>query len=200
MSLLGNIIAKGVVTAARNSTIKAVGSAAANVIVAKSQSNEQKDDATVKGGKLYIKPTRSSEKYIGENAAEVAQELLGVGFNSVNLKATKKLGKHAVKKYGKICSISINGHTDFLGIKKIPASSYIIIEFYDFKENVGLEIYSKVRRVRTGIVHNIEDIECDNRVGSIAEKSAVRFCSSCGSKIANEKARFCSECGERVSE
>ena len=39
MGLLGSIISKGVATAARNSTIKAVGNAAANVIVTKTNAS-----------------------------------------------------------------------------------------------------------------------------------------------------------------
>ena len=89
MGLLSYIIAKGVQTAAAKSIIKTVGYTTLDVIDATAKKNAQKDDAVVKKGKLYIKPTRSSEKYNGASAFEVVQELLGVGFESVTLKSYK---------------------------------------------------------------------------------------------------------------
>lgn len=56
MGLLGSIIAKGVVTAAKNSTIKAVGNATANVIATKASTSVEKDDIVVKNGVMLIKP------------------------------------------------------------------------------------------------------------------------------------------------
>lgn len=134
MGLLGSIIAKGVTTAAKNSTIRAVGSAAATVIASKASSPSEKSDVVVKNGVVLIKPTRSSEDYCGESALEVAKELLGVGFESVTLKPVNTLSERAKKRYGEIDSISINGKDEFLGVKKVPASSYIVIEYLDFKK------------------------------------------------------------------
>ena len=42
MGLLGSIIAKGVATAAKNSTIKAVGDATANIIATKASTSAEK--------------------------------------------------------------------------------------------------------------------------------------------------------------
>ena len=57
MGLLSSIIAKGVVTAARNSTIKAAGDAAATLIATKASADAAKDDIVVKNGVTLIKPT-----------------------------------------------------------------------------------------------------------------------------------------------
>ena len=54
MGLLGSIIAKGVATAAKNSTIKAVGDATANVIATKASTSAEKDDIVVKNGVMLI--------------------------------------------------------------------------------------------------------------------------------------------------
>ncbi len=73
MGLLGSIIAKGVVTAAKNSTIRAVGDAAATVMAATATYSSAKSDISVKNGVVLIKPTRSSEDFCGENALEIAR-------------------------------------------------------------------------------------------------------------------------------
>ena len=194
MGFLGDLIVKGITTAARNSTIKVIGDATVDVIAAAAQKEANKDDSVVKNGKLYIKPTRSSENYINENALEIARELLGVGFENITLKPVKKLGQLSAKKYGKIHSISINGKDEFLGIKKVPASSYILIEFLDFKDNVDREVYKNVSRIKSG------KIQKDLDAAAIVENncSSRKFCSYCGEVIIKEDAKFCSACGKEI--
>lgn len=197
MGLLGNIIAKGVVTAARNSTIKAVGNATATVINAKNQT--EKEDVVVKNGTVFIKPTRSSEDYRNKNALDIAQELLGIGFESVTLKPINKLSEWSKKKYGKIESISINGKNEFLGIKKIPASSYILIEYLDFKDDVSKEVYSDIKSIKPGMVCSIAEIAAMiNKEDRNAIKTLAKFCPYCGKPISYESARFCSSCGKEL--
>ncbi|MGN1132585.1 MAG: zinc ribbon domain-containing protein [Ruminococcus sp.] len=196
MGLLGNLIVKGVATAARNSTIKAVGNAAVDVISATSQKQSQ-EDIVVKNGIVSIKPTRSSQDYLGENTLDVVQELLGVGFEKVTLKPVKKLSEHSVKKYGRIHTISINGNSEFVGIKRIPASSYILIEFLDFKNNVNPEVYKNVKRITSGTISNTDEQESPYHENYNANNSK-NFCPYCGEKVINKNSKFCSNCGQKI--
>lgn len=199
MGLLGSIIAKGVVTAARNSTIKAVGNATATVIEAKAKNQTEKEDVVVKNGTMFIKPTRSSEDYCDKNALDIAQELLGIGFESVTLKPVNKLGEWSKKRYGKINSISINGKNDFLGIKKVPASSYIVIEYLDFKMNVSQEVYTNLKRITPGVICSVSEIVAMSQQENItASDNFEKYCSYCGKAIPNEEAKFCSHCGKEI--
>ena len=193
MGLLGNIIAKGVMTAARNSTIKAVGDVAVNVIATKTSNSVEKEDVIEKNGVILIKPTRSSESYCGENALEIAKELLGIGFESVTLKPVNTLNERNRKRYGEIQSVSINGKEEFLGRKKVPASSYIIIEYYDFKKNVDLEVYKGVVKIIPGIMKRNSEQENNE-----ASSSLKKFCPYCGIKMTIAGAKFCTNCGRRI--
>lgn len=198
MGLIGNLISKGVATAATKSIIKTVGSTTVEVISATAQKQTQKDDAIEKSGKLYIKPTRSSEDYIGENAYDIVQELLGVGFESVTLKSINKLSERAIKKYGNVKSISINGNCEFLGIKRVPTSSHIVIYFLDFKEDVSDTVYTNVTRLKTGKISSSEDIEYLSHKSKPFQNMPKSFCQYCGEKILNENAKFCSACGKEI--
>ena len=200
MSLLGSIIAKGVMTAARNSTIKAVGDATATVIATKANNSTAKEDVVVKNGVVLIKPTRASDDYCGEKAIEIAKELLGAGFDSVILKPVNILSERAKKRYGKIESISINGKDQFLGIKKVPASSYIVIEYSDFKKKVDASIYSNVERITPGVMSRIENQSQSSTMERTddSKSEAKRFCPYCGSALAIEGAKFCSNCGNAM--
>lgn len=198
MGLLSGIIAKSVITAARNSTIKAAGEAAATAISAKANTASEKDDIVVKNGVVLIKPTRSSEDYCGENALEIARELLGVGFESVTLKPVKVLSERAKKRYGEIESISINGKDEFLGIKKVPSTSYIVIEYSDFKKNVDVGVYASVAKITPGVMNHNEpqvDTHAHNVLPPSEEK---RFCSYCGSALTVVGAKFCANCGKKI--
>ena len=198
MGLLGSIISKGVATAARNSTIKAVGNAAASVIVTKTNASAEKDDIFVKNGVMLIKPTRSSDDYCGENALEIAKELLGVGFESITLKPIKILSERAKKRYGEIESISINGKDEFLGIKKVPSSSYIVIKYSDFKNTVDAGVYASVAKITPGIMNRAESQTSiqDNNVAPVSETK--KFCPYCGTALSVADAKFCSCCGKAI--
>ena len=198
MGLLSSIIAKGVATAARNSTIKVVGNTTSNVIETIAKNAIEKDDIAVKNGITLIKPTRSSEEYYGESALEIAKELHGAGFESITLKPVKELRERAVKKYGNIKSISINGKTEFLGKKKVPASSYIVIKYLDFREDVDLRAYMNVERIRPGIMNRNE------QQGNFPESNAIptghtkKFCPYCGAALSKASTNFCSNCGNAI--
>lgn len=196
MGLLGSIIAKGVVTAARNSTIKAVGEATANIV--SSATSNSKEKIVIKNDTLYIKPTRSSEEYRGKNALEIARELLGTGFENVNLRPVQTLGRFSKGNYGQISSISINGKSEFLGVKKIAASSYIVIEYYDFKDGMDSSIYDGLERIVPGKVKSIA--ETMNRLNEICKTydNPKRFCPYCGIMVNKPDARFCSDCGGQL--
>lgn len=197
MSLLSGIIAKGVLTAAKNSTIKAVGSATVGIIDATARKQQGKEDVVIKNGTTFIKPTRSSENYLGKNASDIAQELLGIGFESVTLKPVNKLNDWAAKRYGKIVSISINGKSDFMGVKKVPASSYILIEYLDFKKNAKAEAYANVTPINAGTIRNASEIHSSQRGGHINNVAeAKKFCSYCGIPVSLADAKFCSNCGK----
>ena len=198
MGLLGNIIAKGVVTAAKNSTIRAVGDAAANVIATKANNQTEKDDIVVKNGVMLIKPTRSSEVYCGEIALDIARELLGVGFESITLKPVNTLSERAKKRYGEIESISINGKEEFLGIKKVPSSSYIVIEYSDFKKNVDAGVYASVTRITTGVMRRNEPQVSTQESHAVPTSVAKRFCPYCGAALSTAGARFCTNCGNAI--
>lgn len=198
MGLLGSIIFKGVVTAAKNSTIRAVGDAAANVIDTKTSTSAEKDDIVFKNGVMLIKPTRSSDDYCGENALEIARELLGVGFESITLKPVKTLSERAKKRYGEIESISINGKDEFLGIKRVPSSSYIVINYSDFKKNVDVGVYTSVTKITPGIMNRTEpqvSIQGKN-VAPVSETK--KFCPYCGTVLLVANAKFCSCCGNAI--
>ncbi len=198
MGLLGGIIAKGVVTAAKNSTIKAVGNAVATVITAKANNPTEKDDIVVKNGVMLIKPTRSSDDYCGESALEIARELLGAGFESVTLKPVKTLSERAKKRYGEIESISINGKEEFLGIKKVPSSSYIIIEYLDFKKNVDAGVYASVAKITPGIMNRTEP-QVKIPENDVTPTSEIKkFCPYCGMALSVAGAKFCSSCGKAL--
>lgn len=159
MGLLGNIVAKSVSTIARNSTIKAVGNAVSDVVSAVAKNHECKDDAVVKNGTLYIKPTRSSEEYLGKSVLAVARELLGAGFESVSLQSVKKLGKFSAKKYGEIASITINGQENFSGLKRVPTSSFVLVEFLDFKDNFDRQSQGGLPHIKSGSFRSVSEIE-----------------------------------------
>lgn len=199
MSLLGNIIAKKVITASTNSTIKAVGDAAANVVSAAASNRTQKEDAVVKNGTMFIKPTRSSENYINKNAYEIAQELLGAGFERVTLTPLPQLSERSVKKYGSIKSITINGNDEFLGIKRIPASSYIVIKYLDFKKGVSPQAYSSVQYITPGVMQAFTKNNMVQERKVISDESFKRFCVYCGQQLQSKDVRFCAYCGKAVS-
>ena len=198
MGLLGSIIAKGVVTAARNSTIRAVGDAAATVIATKANNPSEKSDMVVKNGVILIKPTRSSEDYCRENALEIARELLGVGFESVMLKPINTLSERAKKRYGEIESVSINGKDEFLGVKKVPSTSYIVIEFLDFKKKVDASVYAEVEVITPGIMNRVEPQIKIQESKAISAGEAKKFCPYCGTAISMAGAKFCSSCGNAL--
>ena len=195
MGLLGNLIMKGVTTAARNSTIKAAGYALVEVMEAKAKRDENTSET--KKEVLQIKPTRSCNEYYDENVSDILKELLGVGFDNVTLKAEKKLKERTAKKYGKISSISINGKRDFSKMKKVPSSSHIVIEFLDFKDDIGEEVYTGTRRIMEGTFHSLAEIEKETNA-CISVSGYARYCIYCGQPISDEKARFCSHCGKEV--
>lgn len=198
MGLLSSIIAKGVKTAARNSTIRAAGYAAATVIAAKASAANEDDDIVIKKGVMLIKPTRSSDDYCGENALEIAEELLGAGFESITLKPVNTLSERAKKRYGRIESISINGKDEFLGIKKVPSTSCIIIKYSDFKKTVDMGVYASVTKITPGIMHRSEpqvSIQ-GNDVASLSETK--RFCPYCGTHLSAAEAKYCSCCGNKI--
>ena len=197
MGILGYLIVKGTQTAAKNATIAAVGSAAANVLSAASQIHVNKEDSAVKNGVLYIKPTRSSDEYYGKDVSEIVQELLGNGFENISLKPVKKLGQFSAKKYGLISSISIGGNNSFSKSKKMPASSYIVIEYLDFKETVDKAIYGRVERIVPGKVQHTQPAEVKVQlINSTAEN--CKYCCYCGQPITNAGARFCGSCGKEI--
>jgi len=206
MGLLGSIIAKGVTTAATNSTIKAVGNAAATVIATSASKSSTKEDVTVKNGVVLIKPTRSSDDYCGENAMEIARELLGAGFESVTFKPINTLSERAKKRYGEIEGVSINGKDSFVGVKKVPASSYIVIEYLDFKKNVDASVYASVQRINPGVFSRIASTPVIQQepAKSIQPKAvqtdavAKKFCPFCGTAVAVAGAKFCIGCGKQI--
>ena len=211
MGLLGNIIAKSVITAARNSTIKAAGIATATVIDAAVNTRAAKEDIALKNGTVLIKPTRPKENYIGENAVEIARELLGRGFENVTLKPVEKLAPKAAKKYGRITDISINGNYDFRSNKKIPASSYIVIEYLEFKAGSGPEVYANVEWIGPGVKHSVSDLDPIQTVNylparsympaqpyMLAQPAAKRFCAYCGQQLQYAEAKYCSACGAKL--
>ena len=206
MGLLGSIIAKGVATAATNSTIKAVGNAAATVIATGASKSSTKEDVTVKNGVVLIKPTRSSDDYCGENALEIARELLGAGFESVTFKPIYTLSERAKKRYGEIELVSINGKDTFVGVKKVPASSYIVIEYLDFKKKVDPSVYASVQKINPGVFTGVAPTPAIQQVvestvqpkGVQTEPITKKFCPYCGTAIAVTGAKFCIGCGKEI--
>lgn len=206
MGLLGGIIAKGVTTAATNSTIRAVGNAAATVIATSASKSSTKEDVTVKNGVVLIKPTRSSDDYRGENALEIAKELLGAGFEGVTFKPRNTLSERAKKRYGEIEVVSINGKDTFVGVKKVPSSSYIVIEYLDFKKNVDSSVYTSVQKINPGVFSRVAAIpaiqqepEANVQPKVVQAKTATKkFCPYCGTAVAVAGAKFCIGCGKQI--
>lgn len=206
MGLLGSIIAKGVTTAATNSTINAVGNAVATVIATGANKQNAKEDITVKKGVILIKPTRSSDDYCGENASEVAKELLGAGFDNVTFTPRNTLNERSKKRYGEIKSVSINGNKDFTRLKKVPASSYIVIEYLDFKEGIDPSVYAGVKKITRNVLRSGESIQaiCQETAQRIqldmTQTSSVtkKFCPYCGTAVTVSGAKFCISCGKQI--
>lgn len=197
MGLLSNIIAKGVATAARNSTIKAVGEVATDVIYAKAKNSTEKEDVVVKNGITLIKPTRTSEDYYGENTLDIVKELFGAGFESVTLKPVNKLSERAKAKYGKLESISINGKEDFLGVKKVPSTAYIIIEYADFKSSTNPYVYKYVQKITPGTIYRNGFQDTNPKDENETTNTSKKFCQYCGNQL-DKGASFCSYCGEKI--
>ena len=153
-----------------------------------------------------IKPTRSSDDYCGENALEIVRELLGAGFESVTFKPRNSLSERAKKRYGEIEMVSINGKDNFAGVKKVPASSYIVIEYLDFKKNVDPSVYASVERIYPGVLSRIAPTPAIQQepVRSIqpkverTETVTKKFCPFCGTAIAVAGAKFCISCGKQI--
>lgn len=169
MGLLNSIIVKGAETAFKKSLIDAAGNAASKVILATSKSLESKEDSTVKNGLLYVRPSRSAEEYINKDAVSIANELIGCGFERVELKPCKTLTSFGVKRYGLIKKVTINGKSDFGTLKKIPSTAYIIVEYLDFKESVNPSVYDKIDgEIIPGMVgdfidkHEFDSLDYDN--------------------------------------
>lgn len=197
MGLLGNIIAKGVMTAATNSTIRAVGDAAAHVIETNNKKTQIIETRDMSSG-VMIKPTRSSDDYYRENALEIAQELLGAGFDSVTLKPANELGEWTRKRYGEIKSISINGNREFKGVRKMPASSYIVIQYLDFKKNVNMTVYENIEKITPGVMSRNEPKESLPKSNSNSANGQKKFCPYCGGALTVVDARFCTSCGNAI--
>ncbi len=211
MGLL-DLIGKSISTAARNSTISTVGSAASGIISAAQASDKkgakEKDSIIVKNGKTFVFPTRNSENYHDEHVLSIAKELHGAGFENIEIKPCKKLKEGAYKKYGKVRSISISGNDDFRENKKFLSSSYVLIEYLDFKDDVSPNVYFDVKRIDANAVNSayseqllpVEEPAEDISSFTIKEISygSKRYCSFCGSKIENENANFCVSCGKRI--
>ena len=213
MGLIGNLILKGVATAARNSTIKAVGEAAVSVIDAQSKNRRKKQTIVINNindSNVYIKPTRPSEAYCGEYALNVAQELMGVGFENITFKPIHRLGARSQKRYGEVTSITINGNDSFRGVRKVSASSPIVIKYLDFKESVDPDVYEDLILISPKALSNSSSdiFEQNPAMPTMAAMEPIalidttghakRYCPYCGEPITVENARFCAGCGERL--
>lgn len=162
--------------------------------------------AVKKNDTIYIKPPRSSEKYRDMNALLAAKELLAAGFVNITLKPARTLSERS-KKYGLIRSISINGNSDFIGVKKISPYSKIIITYSDFKKDVNEGVYANVERITPGTITSVADLaapvepQTDVRNGqkdNTTESGCKKYCVYCGEMIAKKEARFCSACGKEL--
>ncbi len=229
MGILGYLVSKGV----QRASIKTVGRTVAHVMTAKTvaeterinaetqrinaeverakyrqaASNRITKDSAVVDETVRIKPPRSSEKYHDRDAFEAAKELFAAGFVDVTLRPVKSLSANS-NKYGKIRSISINGNSDFMGVRKVSANSKIIITYSDFKKDVNKEAFTNARQVAsettepatdTAITENAVEIGTTTvQQNNTAEYSFRKYCVYCGEPITNERARFCSACGEKI--
>ena len=232
MGLVSYLVKKGV----QRATIKTIGRTATDVIVAKNKAETERINAQTRqinaeiarinanGGDINfikkenvirIKPPHSSEKYRGTSALNAVKELLGAGFVDITLKPVKSLGERS-KKYGLINSISINGNSDFLGVKKISPFSKIVINYLDFKKGVSSEVYANIERITPGTIHCVEDLatpangikktETIKKAEGLereyeeqaSQQCPVKYCAYCGEKVTKERAKFCSACGEEL--
>lgn len=185
------LISKVISTAARNSTIKAVGQTAINVISAA----KTKTDSC---NHNHITATRNAIDYYEEYVMDVVRELLGARFENITLKSANKLNERSKNKYGLIESISIAGKYDFSKQTKFAKSSHIVIEFLDFKSKVNQNIYSSVTRIPNGAI-TIQSNETESY--TTLKTSTCRpnkFCPYCGESITIDNAKFCSNCGESI--
>ena len=223
MGLISYLVKKS----AQKSIIKTIGKTAADVIVAKSNAetdrlnaqtkkiNAEIERINVKNGTgkdvkkeeiIYIKPPRSSEKYHDMDALLAVKELLGAGFVNITLRPARTLSERS-KKYGLIRSISINGNSDFLGVKKVSPYSKIIITYSDFKKDVNEGVYASVERITPGTISSVADlaapVEPQVNIGNDREANATEsgfkgYCVYCGEMITKKEAKFCSACGKEL--
>ena len=210
MGLLSYLVVKGVETASKKTLINATGMAATSVIATAAQIKEEQPDSIIKHGTLYVKPNRASSDYYGNDAITTVNELIGCGFDAVELKASKNIGSFGIKKYGKVKSVTINGQSDFNTKKKFISSAYVIVEYNEFRSSVDDSIRSKVNTIRPGIFNTIineatfaepkismsQTNISQNQVYTSA--SALRYCMYCGKQISDSNARFCSACGKEL--
>lgn len=220
MGLLGYIITKSI----QRATIRTIGHAAAEVVSAKANANTRRANAEtqkikaeiekINTGKravhtsttdesVRVKPPRSSEDYLDMDALLAVKELLGAGFVNITLKPERRLSKKS-KRYGKIRTISINGNSGFLGIRKVPTTSNVVITYSDFKNGIDEDAYTNVIRIVPGVVHCAADVaKMENPTLEIPEEnntidSIKRYCIYCGEPVTNVNAKFCYACGNEV--
>lgn len=203
MGLLSYLVVKGMETASKKAVINAAGMATATVISATAQAKEGNPDSVVKNGVLYVKPNRNSEEYIGKGAITTVNELLGCGFEKVELKANKSIGSFGIKKYGKVKSVSINGKNEFFARKKVLSSAYVVVEYNDFKDSVDRSMLGKVEMIKPGIFESIinEETFITHKV-NINQNNATtyetRYCMYCGKEINDSNAKYCCGCGREL--
>ena len=83
-------------------------------------------------------------------------------------------------------------------IKKVPASSYIVIEYSDFKKNVDAGVYTSVAKIVPGIM-NRTDLQVNIQKSKVSPEDEVKnFCPYCGAALSVADAKFCSSCGHAI--
>ncbi len=205
------MILSGVKSAARNTTIKVAGAVATGLIVSAHALKQNKADVEVKNGKTFIHPTRDDEDYCGENVIEIVKELSGAGFDNIEIKPVKTLGRFSAKKYGQVNAVSINGKKSFSTLKKFLDSSFIIIEYLDFKDSAQLvgnitpgkwngrkiepyHLPESINNSDNDIIYDAGDGGFNNNINDIS----INYCSNCGAKIENTDDHFCASCGQSI--
>ena len=83
--------------------------------------------------------------------------------------------------------------------KKVPASSYIIIEYLDFKKTVNVGVYTSVARIMPGIMNRNQMQVGVQEPGITSIGEAKKFCPYCGSVLNITGAKFCAGCGKAIS-
>ena len=153
-----------------------------NMVKDKEISLRQMEMACNADPNYYVRMCANSNNYLGMDYRDAIRSLASLGFYNINLRDVfvdiRNCGNRDIA--GRVCSLMINGATEFNQYSIFPRDSYVVVGAV--VHNVYLHLYMpELEAIRSGIYLN----------------RPVLRCSYCGAKISDEQ-RFCICCGAPV--